>query len=323
MAFDISGFRTTGALADFSLRAANEMTDFIADEVFTPCLIPKAQFKYYQYDLSNYREVETQKSSKAAADKVDYGAFSASSKAELHKLAVDVDPQDIRDADEAVADLEQDGALTVMERLMIRRERIMAGIVSTTANYNSGLLATLGAGLKWSDAGGDPENDCVIAKRAVKNICGRLPNALALSWSSWLALSQSSALKDRIKYTSGASLTIEQVKNLLQLDFLHIDKAQFNANVEGNATQGLSDIWGTYALFYVKDPSQRLRTVTYGRNFVVNKFTTFQYEDPERGGPEGRMRVIESSWEYVMRNTTLDSQAGAKIGAGYLLQGII
>ena len=100
-------------------------------------------------------------------------------------------------------------------------------------------------------------------------------------------------------------------------------EAQFNANVEGNATQSLSDIWGTYGLFYVKDPAQRPRTVCFGRNFVVNKFTTFEYEDEERGGPEGRVRVIESSWEYVMKNTTLDSQTGAKIGAGYLLQGII
>ena len=323
MAFDISSFKTTGALADFSLRSANEMTDFISDEVFTPCIINKAQFKYYQYDLSNYREVETQKSSKSRADRVDYGAFTTSGKAELHKLAIDVDPQDIRDADEAVADLEQDGAFTVMERLMIRRERIMAGIVSTSGNYNSGLASTLGAGLKWSDAGGDPENDAVTAKKAVKGICGRLPNALALSWSAWLSLSQSSALKDRIKYTSGASLTEEQVKNLMQLDYLHVDKAQYNANVEGNATQSLSDIWGTYALFYVKDPAQRLRTVCYGRNFTVNKFTTFESEDPSRGGPEGRIRSIESSWEYVMKNTTLDSQAGAKIGAGYLLQGII
>ena len=321
--FDISSFKTTSALADFSLRAANEMQDFVADDVFTPATIKQAQFKYYQYDLSNYREVETQKSSKSAADKVDYGAFTTSSKAELHKLAIDIDPADERDADAAVADLEQDGALTVMERLMIRRERIMASLVSTSGNYASGLTSTLGSGLKWSDAGGDPESDIVTAKKAVKGICGRIPNALALSWSAWLSLSQSAALKDRIKYTSGQSLTIEQVKNLLGLDYLHICKAQYNANLEGNATQSLSDIWGTYGLIYVKDPSQKKRTVCFGRNFMVNQFSTFMYEDQERGGPEGRIKVLESSWEYIMKYTTVDSQSSGKIGAGYLLQGII
>jgi hypothetical protein len=319
---DISNMKTSSALADFSLRAANEMVDFVADEVFTPCIVSKTQFKYYQYDLSNYREVETQKGSKAEADKVDYGAFATSAKAELHKLAGEVDPQDERDADEAIADLEQDVALTVMERLMIKRERIMAGIVSTSANYNAGLSTTLAAGFKWSDPGGDPESDIVTAKKGVKGICGRMPNAMALSWSAWLSLSQSAALKDRVKYTSAQSLTVDQVKNLLQLDYLHICRAQYNANLEGNATQSLSDIWGTYALVYIKDPSQKKRTVCYGRNFLVNEFTTFQYEDVKRGGPEGRIKVIESSWEYVLKNTTLDSQAGNKIGGGYLVQNI-
>lgn len=322
MAFDISQFRTTSAIEDFSLRAANEMQDFIADEVFTPAYIPKAQFKFYQYDLSNYREVNTQKSSKAEADKVDYGAFTTSGKAELHKLAVEIDPQDERDADAAVADLETDGALTIMERLMIRRERLMAAIVGTAANYNSGLTTSLTSGFKWSDPGGDPESDVVTGKKAVKSICGRLPNAMALSWSAWLSLSQSAALKDRVKYTSGQSLTVEQVKNLLQLDFLHICKAQYNANLEGNATQTLSDIWSNYALLYVKDPSQRLRTVCYGRQFIVNEYNVYEYEDVKRGGPEGRIKVMEGQLEYVLKTTTVDAQSTAKIGAGYLVQNI-
>lgn len=333
--FDLSSFKTVDPLDNFSLRSANEMTDYIADEVFTPLYIQKAQFKRYQYDLSNYRETITEASSKAAPQKVDYGAFTTNGQAVAHKLAIDIDPKDARDADAVVGDLEQDGMLTLVDRLMIRRERLMAAAVSTSGNYPSGLTSTLGAGLKWSDIGGDPEGDCKVAKIAVKGICGKMPNALALSWQAWLALTQSAALKDRLKYTSGQSITLEQVKNLLQLDYLHICSAQFNSNNEGNATQSLSDIWGTYGLFYIKNPDVKRKTICYGRDyFVTNKstdasgapnggFYVYEYQDDVRGSGAGRIKVLEHGWEYSLDFATLDSKSSGKVGAGYLLAGII
>lgn len=334
---DVSAFKTTDPLENFSLRATNEQDSFIADEVFTPMYVPKAQFKRYQYDMSNYRETITEAASKATAQKVDYTVFTTSSQAVPHKVAIDVDPRDARDADSVVADFEQDGMLTLVEKLLIRRERLMASKVSTSGNYPSGLTSTLGAGLKWSDLGGDPEGDCKTAKIAIKGVCGRMPNALALSWQAWLALTQSAALKDRLKYTSGQSITLEQVKNLLQLDYLHICKAQYNANLEGNATQTLSDIWGTYGLFYVKDPNQKRRTVCYGRDYFVtgagpttngtkppeSGFYVYKYQDDSRGSGAGRIQVIEHGWEYLLDFATLDNQSSAKVGAGYLLAGII
>jgi hypothetical protein len=332
---DVTSFKTTDPLEDFSLRASNEMTDFVCDEVFPPLYVDKAQFKRYQYDLSNYRETVTEASSKAAAQKVDYSVFTTSSQAVPHKLAADVDPRDARDADAVVGDMEQDSILTIVERLMIRRERLMVSKVSTAGNYPSGLTSTLGAGLKWSDVGGDPEGDAKTAKIAVKGICGKMANALALSWQAWEALRQSAALKDRLKYTSGQSITEEQVKNLLGLKYLHICSAQYNSNLEGNATQSLSDIWGTYGLFYFKNPDQKRRTLCYGRQyFVTNKstdssgkpnggFYVYTYEDQPRGSGAGRIKVIEHGWEYLLDFATLDSQSSGKVGAGYLLQGII
>lgn len=332
---DVSAFKTTDPLEDFSLRSANDMTDYIADDVFTPMYVPKAQFKRYQYDLSNYRETITESSSKAAAQKVDYTVFTTSSQATVHKVAGDVDPRDARDADAAVGDMEQDTMLTLVDRLMIRKERLMASAVSTTGNYPSGSTTTLGSGLKWSDTGGDPEGDVKAGKIQVKGVCGKVPNAMAISWQTFFALQQSAALKDRLKYTSGQSISLEQIKNLLMLDYLHICYAQYNSNLEGNSTQSLSDIFGTYALLYVKDPDTKRRTICYGRNyFVTNKstdasgkpnggFYVYQYQDEPRGSGAGRIQVLEHGWEYKLDFATLDNQSSAKVGAGYLIQGVI
>ena len=328
MTIDISQFKTTNALEDFSLRAANDMKDFVADQIFTPGYISKKQYKKYQYDLSNYRRSSTRASSKAAAQKGDYNVFTTSSEAQLYKYATDIDPQDARDADSVVGDLQQDATLLNMEKLMIDKEVLTLGKITTAGNYPSSLNVTLSGMSKWNNTASDPLADIITGKTAVKGICGKLPNAMAIAWEAFLALSNNTSLKDRLKYTSGQSITLEQMKNLFQLDELIVAKAQYNANNEGSATQSLSTILGNYAVLFVKDPAQTRRTVTFGRTWYVTGggsasqpggWYTYQYTDDTRGSAAGRIQVIESGMEYDYDFATVDSQSSGKVGAGYLI----
>lgn len=328
MAIDISQFKTTNALTDFSLRSANDMKSFVADEVLTPAYVPKKQFKKYQYDLSNYRLTNGKASSKAEAVKVDYGVFTSSAEADLYKYSADVDPQDARDSDDVVADNDQDAALTCMERALIQKESVVMTKITTAANYPSSLKATLASGSRWSDVGGDPVGDIKTGKLAVRGICGRMPNALLTTVEGLEALKINEALKDRVKYTSAQALTEDIIKNLLGIDELIVAKAQYNGNMEGNATQSLSNILGNFAVLFVKDSNQMRRTVCLGRTFYVTGggsasqpggFYTYKYVDNKRGSAAGRVEVIEVGMEYAADFATVDSQSSGKVGAGYLL----
>lgn len=319
---DRSQFITRNPLEDFAIRFANKRTDFICDEVAVPKIVTKSQSKKYQFDLSNLKVVETQKDSKAAADKVDYGGFTSNLTTKLHKLATDVDPRDEKDFDTPVANLKQRGTATVMERLLIKREAMLVEKISTAANYPSGLTSTLAAGSTWADAGGDPVADSTTAKLAVKGLCGVVPDSLAISYTALEKLKNSPALIDRLKYTNGQSITEDIIKNLLGVRNLHVCYAQKNTAAEG-AADAISDIWDDFALFYVKGGTgSDMDSMQFMRNFLRNQLYSFEYENPTMGSGDGRIQTIEMGWEFTLEAAAVVSSSDGDFIAGYLLDNV-
>lgn len=326
MALNPASFITRTALENFSIRAANEMTDFVADEVFTPVIVSKESVKVYQYDTSNFRVPDSRKSSKAEADKIDYGVFTTDRTCLLHKLAGEWDPADEAQFDSAVANLQQDVALSIMEGLMLRKEVEAATAATTSTNYPSALTSTLLAGSTWLDAGGDPEGNAATARAAVKTACGKLPNAAVMSWSSFEKLKGAPYFIDRMKYTNASvsnDAFAEMLKAWLGVQFLHVGRAQKNTNVEGNSTQSLSDVWDDSLVFYVKNPSVSTKTMRYGANYVFNQLYTHQYQDERRGSGRGRIQVLEMGFSYVLAAGAVVSSSDTDFTAGYLLKNIV
>jgi hypothetical protein len=318
-----SDFITRNATEAFSIRYGNQQADYIADYLFPPS--PETQkdlIKVWQYDTSQYRSSVVKKSSKATADRVDYSGFYTNRTLELHKLAGEIDPSDERNFDAVVSNIQQDMASLIMDRLLIAKEVEAATLATTAGNYPSALTSTLGAGATWAVTGGDPEADSQTARTAVKVQCGTMANALALSWTGFEYLKNNPALKDRIKYTSGQSLTEDQLKNLLQVQYLFVGKAQNNTNLEGNATQTLADIWDDSAVFFVYDPTPRLRKVCYGVQPIHNRLYSYQYEEVQRGSEDGRIKVLELGWRYTLAAGAVISPSDTDFAAGYLLKNI-
>lgn len=321
-----ASFITRTALENFSLRAANEMTDFIADEIFTPVIVSKEQVKVYQYDTSNFRVVDSRKSSKAEADKVDYGVFTTDRTALLHKLQAEWDPADAAQFDAVVSNLQQDAALEVMEALMLYKETEAVTLATTASNYPSALTATLGAGSTWMDAAGDPEGNSGTARSAIKTACSKEPNAAAMSWTTFDKLRGAPYFIDRMKYTNG-SVTREAFKSMLEawlgVQYLHICRAQKNTNIEGNATQTLSDVFPDDILFYVKNPAVTPKAMRYGANYVFNQLYTHSFQDDRRGSGKGRIQILEMGMSYVLGAGAVVSSSDTDFTAGYLLKNVV
>lgn len=322
MPLNPADFITRNAIESTSIRYGNEQTDFIADYLFPPLPVGKELVKLWQYDTANFRRSSTKKSSKAAADKLDYSGFYTSLTLDLHKLAGDIDPADEANFDSVVADVTEETAMQIMDRLLIDKEYEASVLATTSTNYPSDLTSTLGASATWAVAGGDPEADAKTARTAVKARCGKAANAMALSWTGLENLKQSPTLKDRLKYTTSQSITEEMIKNLLGVQHLFVGKAQYNANLEGNATQTLSDVWDDSAVFFVYDPSPRRKKVAYGVQPIFNQLYSHQYEDSARGSGKGRVKVLEMGWSYVVKPGAVVSSSDTDFAAGYLLKNI-
>jgi len=318
---DASQMFTRNPLDGLSIKQVNSMSGFIADEVFTPVYCDKSEVDVYQYDTNHMREVETRASSKSKALKVDYGVFKTTRTLELHKLSADIDPKDEANADAAVQDIEMDQSENIMSRLMIKRERLAYTALSTTGSYPSAAVLALAAGSTWADADGNPEKNVSDQKEVVWGQCGMVPNAMAIGFLGLSQLKQSPALKARLHYSSDRMLTNQEIMNLLDLEYLHVCTARYDSSAKG-ATPSSAAVWSDVALLYVKNPSMNRRQMRYGAKYIRKQLYTYTYEDQERGGPDGRIKVLEKGWEYLLAAGAVVSSSDSDFSAGSLITNI-
>jgi hypothetical protein len=324
MAINPSEFKTRTALEALTLRVINDKTDFAADRVFTPVYTDEKDiFKVYQYDDRHLRLIDSASSSKAEANRIDYGVFTRDRTSVLYKLKGDVDPRDEKTFDAPVADVRADVADTIFSHLMIDREDAFATLATTASNYPTALTKTLVDGVStFSSTGGDVEGESRTARTAVRTACGKEPNAACMSWTGYEALKVSPAVVDRIKYTQGTQPVESLIANLLGVQEIVISKAQYNNALEGGA-RALTDIFPDDILFFVKDPSPKKKSMRYGAWYVRNELYTFEAPDNKRGSGDGRVNELEMGWEWLLAPGAVVSSSDDDFIAGYLLKNII
>ena len=318
---DASQMFTRNPLDGLSIKMENAATDYIAAEIFTPVYCDKSEVDVYQYDTNHLREVETRASSKSKAKKVDYGVFKSTRTLELHKLAADIDPKDEANADAVVSDIMMDQTENIMSKLLIKRERLAYTALSTTASYPAAQVRTLAAGSTWADADGNPEKDVSDMREAVWAQCGTVPNALAIGFLGLNQLKQSPALKQRLHYSSDRLLTEQEIMNLLGVQFMHVCYARYDSSAKG-ATAATASIWSDLCLLYVKNSSVNRRQMRYGATYIRKQLYTHTYEDQERGGPDGRIKVMEKGWELLQAAGAVISSSDGDFAAGALITNI-
>ena len=324
MAIETSQFKTRTPMENLSLKIINDKTEFVADRVFTPVYTDEKDiFSVYQYDARHMRNISSLSTSKAEANRVDYGAFRRDRTSQLYKLKTDVDPRDAATFDPAVADVRVDAADTIWSHLMIEREVLAATLATTAANYPASLTKTLVDGsTTFTASGGNVEAEVAIAQAAVRAACGKTPNAAVISKTGFDRIKSSPSLVERLKYTSGQKATEEQVANLLGVQELIIAGAVQNTAAE-NAAATMADIWPDDILFFVKNASPGKRQMRYGAWYVRNELYTYEAIDPKRGSGDGRISELEMGWEWVLAPGAVVSSSDDDFIAGYLLKNII
>ncbi len=218
-----------------------------------------------------------------------------------------------------------DAATNIMSRIMIRMERKMTGLVLDSTNYPATLTATLAAGLTWLDAAGDPQLNSTTAINAVKLACGRKPNAIAMSGTTYRLLQNSPAFKERIKYTNAGLVADSAMLAYFGVKTLHICDATYNTTAVNSATAStpLSDIWDDSVLYFVREPNPALRTMSFGHTWVRKNFYSYEYLDETRGGPDGRIQRLEQGLEYEQVAGFVVSSSDGDFAAGYLLKNVV
>jgi hypothetical protein len=327
MALNRANFITRTPNDNLLFQFLNDDADFIGLDVLPVKPISKQQEFKYQKDNAHLKPVDDIRDTKSAVKKVDYDVFTSNLTTVPYALGADVDPRDEAIFDTSVAQVRVDQMGNIASRLRIQDELRVASLCTTSGNYPSDLTSALTTGTnRWTDAGGDFEVDNNTARAAIKNRCGRLPNAVTMSLTTFDRLRVSPLFRDRVKFNGdflGKEAIIAAFKTAFQVDYFFIGAAKYDSANDG-ATTNVGDIWGSgYVIFHYHNPSPGMRDVSYGHHWMRKELYTYEAIDPKRGGPDGRIVELEGGWEYDYGPGFVpDSSNTTKFGAGYLFRNV-
>lgn len=115
-------------------------------------------------------------------------------------------------------DPEQEMTRILTDRRLLRREVVIATLLSTAANFPTGHKVALTGTDQWSDAASTPDDDVDAAVRAIKLAIAKKPNLLILGEKTAQVLRRHATIKDQVKYTNNRVATNEDLANFFQID---------------------------------------------------------------------------------------------------------
>ena len=133
--------------------------------------------------------------------------------------------------------------------VQLRQEIETAALLQAKSAYQSGHTKDLAATKKWSADNSDPLADIESARETVRAACGVRPGVLVVGASVLSQLKRNKALLASLSANDRKSLlTVEQLKNLLELDDIIVGQA-VSSVATGKPTK---DVWGKFASLIVR-----------------------------------------------------------------------
>lgn len=323
MPYDRTAFITRTPLEGVAFDFAADEAGFLADKLFTPKPVDKALKKIGQLDTSKLRVLNTEKGTNSEPDLIDEQIFYTSVTLDEHKLGSEVNPRDVRDADQPalVGDARKTKIVTL--GLQLRREQKAVTLATTTGNYPSALTSAIASGSRWNEAGGDPESDLVTAHQALMNTCGRRANAIAIGDQTMDKIRLSPYFRERTKYTSPGPIPTELVKAFFGVENLFVGNARYDSAKEG-ATASIGGFWSDFAIAFVYNASPSMEDVGYGLMALEKApFWVDVFVDQRRTGQAGPMRRVTVGSEYKLAPGYVESASSSKFNAGYLFRTVV
>ena len=133
-----------------------------------------------------------------------------------------VDRYGLKDVSPYLTEMDQDEVLDIRgilarslaEKLMLQREIDAATIMQTDATFTAAHRVT--PSNKWDTASGDPFEDINTARELVWKATGKRPNAIAMSYETWLSgFENNSKVLDRVRNNMIVPITTDVVQTLL------------------------------------------------------------------------------------------------------------
>lgn len=278
----LSDVHVSTALTNISVAYVQGEDAYIADKVFPMVPVQHQTDVYYNWSKADFFRDEAQLRGDAAESAGTGVTLSTGTyRANVWALHQDIGPQVRNNADPAV-DLDVASTKQLMQKLLIRRDRIFmakfmaSSVWGTTATGTAGGTPGTTTPPFWDDdANGDPFSDIAFGQTTILQNTGFMPNVLVLSWNAYQALRKHPLIIDRIKYTVASyagTITPALLAAAFDVGRVVVSKAVYNTAGE-NIAASMSFAMGKHALLCYAAPSPGLMQPSAGYTFAWQGFT--------------------------------------------------
>lgn len=272
------------ALTNIAVAYVQDEDHYIAEAVFPMVPVQHQTDKYFVWSKADFFRDEAQKRADAVESAgTGVNLTTQTYSADVWALHQDIGAQVRSNADPAV-DIDVAVTKQLMQKLLIRRDRIFASNYMTTSVWSqdvTGTTAALGTvgsttTVQWDDdAASDPFTDIATQQTYILQNTGFMPNKLVLSWSVYQALRKHPLVIDRIKYTSAAfagTITPQLLAEAFDIEEVVVSKAVYNTAQE-NIAASMSFVNSKNALLVYTPGAPGLMIPAAGYTFGWQGFT--------------------------------------------------
>lgn len=295
-----------------AITIAYRNTSFIADEV-----APRVPVGRQEYKLTNYSPAETFAlpstlvGRKGRPNEVDLTATEATYSTKDYGLDDPVPQSDIDNAPPNRSPVDR-AVMQLSDYILLDREKRVADLVTTAANYAASNKTQLSGTSQWSDF---TNSDPLGAINAGIDACLMKPNRMVMGRAVWTKLRTHPKIVQAITAQSGVGVqngiaSRQAIADLFEVDQVLVGESWLNTAKKGQATS-LQRVWGKHLLLYYFNPlADTQGGLTFALTAQFGTRVAGQAPDPNIGLRGGiRVRVGESVHEHII--ATL---------AGYLVQ---
>ena len=278
----VADVHVSAALTDVATAYFQSNDAYVADKVFPMVPVQHQTDVYFRWSKADFFRDEAQQRADATesagtGSNLDTAGYSA----KVWALHQDIGPQVRANADPSV-DLDMAVTRTLMQKLLIRRDRFFMTAYMTTGVWGTDAVGTANgtpgttSPAFWDDdANSDPFTDISVAQTTILQNTGMMPNVLLLAWPVYQALRKHPLVIDRIKYTNPAyagTITPQLLAQAFAVDRIVVSMAVYNSAAEGVAAS-MSFVAGKNALLCYAAPQPGLMVASAGYTFGWQGFT--------------------------------------------------
>ena len=279
--------------------------NFIGTQLFPVIKVSKEGGKIPQFNAEAFRIYNTERAIRAKSNRI-----SPDGRSTIDYVLTEHDleyPMDYREIEEDISNLELHAATVTSEGISLRLEKMIADLSQNPVNYPDSNKASVSASDKFTEPSSNPFEIIDTAREAVRSKIARYPNTIILGASSFAALKNHPSVLDRIKYTSHSILTEQLLRQLLDVENLHVGKAVY-VNDDGE----FIDVWNdNVILAFVPEKKENVSRNVYEPSFAYT-LRKKSYPLVDKYAEGGKVSVIRNTDIFIPKIVGAD--------AGFLIQ---